>query len=100
MTRITSSRVRSVLAICALLSMLILAACGSASPSTQATDKHITLTFGWWSNGPQHDQQFANWVQSYTKTHPNISIKSEFLPFGDYLRNCKPQRRLVKPMIS
>ena len=85
MTRITRSRLRFSLAILALLSTLILAACGgtAANPSNASSD-HVTLTFGWWSNGPQHDQQFAAWAQSFTKTHPNITIKSEFLPFGDY----------------
>ncbi|GCE14885.1 ABC transporter substrate-binding protein [Tengunoibacter tsumagoiensis] len=81
MTRISRPHFRLAFAICALLSTLLLAACGGTSP---ASSDHVTLTFGWWSNGPQHDQEFAKWAESFTKTHPNITIKSEFLPFGDY----------------
>ena len=89
MTHASSSRLHTALVGIVLAGMLLLAACGGSSSSSDNASGPVTLTFGWWSNGPQHDQQFADWAQTYTKTHPNVTIKTEFLPFGDYFTKLK-----------
>src|SRR5215469_15919479 len=58
----------------------LLSACGSNSTSANP----VTLTFGWWSNGPVKDNAMKAWAQSFTKTHPTITIKPEILSWNDY----------------
>jgi multiple sugar transport system substrate-binding protein len=57
----------------------LLSACGSSSSSGP-----VTLTYGWWSNGPIKDNAMLAWVKSFTDTHPNIKIKAEILTWADY----------------
>lgn len=57
----------------------LLAACGgSGSGGT------VTLSYGWWSNGPIKDNAMKAWVKSFTDTHPNIKINTEILTWADY----------------
>lgn len=86
MTHAFTPRFRSAFVALVFVGALLLTACGGSSSNAAGP---VTLTFGWWSNGPQHDQQFAAWAQSYTQTHPNVTIKTEFLPFGDYFTKLK-----------
>lgn len=57
----------------------LLSACGGSSSSGP-----VTLTYGWWSNGPIKDNAILAWVKSFTDTHPNIKIKAEILSWQDY----------------
>jgi multiple sugar transport system substrate-binding protein len=58
----------------------LLSACGGNGSSSGP----ITLTYGWWSNGPTKDTLMSQWVESFSKTHPNITVKPEILSWGDY----------------
>src|SRR5579884_4307363 len=58
----------------------LLSACGGSSSSSGP----VTLTYGWWSNGPIKDNAMLAWVKSFTDTHPNIKIKAEILTWQDY----------------
>lgn len=62
---------------------LLLSACGGPGSSSQSSGP-VTLTFGWWSNDPQKDQSMRAWLDSFEKTHANIKIKSEIIPWGNY----------------
>jgi multiple sugar transport system substrate-binding protein len=66
-------------ALTASLGGTLLSACGGSSSSGP-----VTLTYGWWSNGPIKDNAMLAWVKSFTDTHPNIKIKAEILSWQDY----------------
>ncbi|HEY7416325.1 MAG TPA: sugar ABC transporter substrate-binding protein, partial [Ktedonobacteraceae bacterium] len=57
----------------------LLEACGGSGSSGP-----VTLTYGWWSNGPIKDNAMKAWVKSFTDTHPNIKINAEILTWADY----------------
>lgn len=57
-----------------------LAACGTTSTSSGP----VTLTYGWWSNNPTKDNAMLSWLKGFEQTHPNIKIKPEILPWGNY----------------
>lgn len=70
-----------------LLSLLvafsfILAACGGSTLSTSSGP--VTLTFGWWSNTPAKDNSMKAWIADFESSHPNIKIKPEIIPWGNY----------------
>jgi multiple sugar transport system substrate-binding protein len=44
----------------------------------------VTLTYGWWSNGPEGDAAHRAWLYEFEKANPNIKIESEILPWGAY----------------
>src|SRR5512142_3086261 len=44
----------------------------------------VTLTYGWWSNGPTADAQHRAWLDSFEKANPGIKIQSEILPWDAY----------------
>lgn len=60
----------------------VLAACSSDDSSSGG--EPVTLTYGWWSNGPVKDNAMLAWIKEFEKTHPNIKIKAEILPWGNY----------------
>jgi len=60
----------------------LLAACGGGSSDN--TSGPVTLTYGWWSNGPVKDNSMLDWVKEFEKTHPNIKVKAEILPWTNY----------------
>lgn len=76
-----AGRVPLVLFVLLMLAPLLLAACGSDSASTAGP---VTLTYGWWSNDPQKDNSMRAWLDTFQQSHPNIKIKSEILPWGNY----------------
>lgn len=61
----------------------LLSACGGGSSSSSSSGP-VTLTYGWWSNGPVKDNAMLAWVQSFEKSHPNIHVKAEILPWANY----------------
>jgi multiple sugar transport system substrate-binding protein len=58
----------------------LLAACGGSGSSGGT----VTLSYGWWSNGPVKDNAMKAWVKSFSDTHPNIKINAEILTWQDY----------------
>jgi multiple sugar transport system substrate-binding protein len=60
----------------------VLAACGGGSSS--GSSGPVTLTFGWWSNTPAKDNAMKAWIADFESSHPNIKIKPEILPWGNY----------------
>jgi multiple sugar transport system substrate-binding protein len=58
----------------------LLSACGGSSTSSGP----VTLTYGWWSNGPIKDNAMKAWIKSFTDTHPTIKINAEILNWADY----------------
>jgi multiple sugar transport system substrate-binding protein len=65
------------------LGVLATAATGLISASTAQSGK-VTLTLGTWSNSPETNKSYTEWVTSYEKTNPNVDIKVEILPWGQY----------------
>ncbi len=61
---------------------LVTGACGSDDADTQGGP--VTLSWGWWSNTPEKDALYRKWLDSFESSHPNIKIKSEFLPWDAY----------------
>jgi multiple sugar transport system substrate-binding protein len=59
----------------------LLAACGNSGGSTSGP---VTITYGWWSNGPTKDNTMLAWVKEFETSHPNIKIKAEILPWANY----------------
>ncbi|HLG76013.1 MAG TPA: extracellular solute-binding protein, partial [Ktedonobacteraceae bacterium] len=76
-----SARLRSSTLLLVCLLALFATACGGSST---ASNGKVTLTFGWWSNGAVSDGLMKTWIQSFEKTHPNITIKPEILPWDNY----------------
>jgi multiple sugar transport system substrate-binding protein len=58
-----------------------LASCGGTSTSSSGP---VTLTYGWWSNDPTHDNAMRDWLKSFESSHSGIKIKPEILPWGNY----------------
>lgn len=58
----------------------LLEACGGGGSSSGP----VTLTYGWWSNGPTKDNAMLAWIKTFTDAHPNIKIKAEILPWANY----------------
>jgi multiple sugar transport system substrate-binding protein len=61
---------------------LVTGACGSDDADTEGGP--VTLSWGWWSNTPEKDALYRKWLDSFESSHPNIKIKSEFLPWDAY----------------
>jgi multiple sugar transport system substrate-binding protein len=100
------------LLVVALLTQLVLTACGDSpnnttSPATTAASgsattaagtsattqaaaapapsgQTVTLTFGWWSNTPIKDKAHREWLDEFERTHPGIKINSEIIPWNNY----------------
>lgn len=68
----------SILIACAFL----LAGCGGSTGSTSSGP--VTLTFGWWSNTPAKDNSMKAWINDFESSHPNIKVKPEIIPWGNY----------------
>lgn len=62
----------------------LLAACGGSGSSGSSSSGPVTLTYGWWSNGPTKDNAMLAWVKEFEKANPNIKIKAEILPWANY----------------
>jgi multiple sugar transport system substrate-binding protein len=63
----------------------LLAACGgSGGGGNNSSSGPVTITYGWWSNGPTKDNAMLAWVKEFEKTHPNIKVKAEILPWANY----------------
>ncbi len=63
----------------------LLEACGgSGSSGSSSSSGPVTLTYGWWSNGPTKDNAMLAWVKQFESSHPNIKIKAEILPWANY----------------
>ncbi len=60
----------------------VFAACGGSNTSTSSGP--VTLTYGWWSNTPAKDDSMKAWISNFESTHPNIKIKPEIIPWGNY----------------
>ncbi len=60
----------------------VFAACGGSSSSSSSGP--VTLTYGWWSNTPAKDDSMKAWIASFESLHPNIKIKPEIIPWGNY----------------
>ena len=59
----------------------LLEACGGSSSSSSGP---VTLTYGWWSNTPAKDNSMKAWIADFEKSHPNIKINAEILPWTNY----------------
>src|SRR5947209_3288962 len=60
----------------------LLEACGGSGGSSSSGP--VTLTYGWWSNGPVKDNAMKEWVKSFSKVNPNIQVNPEILSWQDY----------------
>jgi multiple sugar transport system substrate-binding protein len=59
----------------------LLEACGGSTDSSSST---VTLTYGWWSNGPTKDNAMLAWVKEFEKANPKIKVKAEILSWPNY----------------
>ena len=59
----------------------LLDACGGSSSSSSGP---VTLTYGWWSNGPVKDNAMLAWIKQFESSHPKIKVKAEILPWANY----------------
>jgi hypothetical protein len=62
----------------------LLEACGGSSGGSSSSSGPVTLTYGWWSNGPTKDNSMLAWVKEFESAHPNIKVKPEILPWANY----------------
>jgi multiple sugar transport system substrate-binding protein len=71
------------LGVAAVLAAASLAAAGCSSSGSSSSDGKVTLNFSWWG-----DDTRAKVTQSaidlFTKAHPNITVKTQYAPFGPY----------------
>jgi multiple sugar transport system substrate-binding protein len=75
----------AVLSALLLTASLALGACSSGDDTDSGGDSGpTTLTWGWWSNTPEKDALYRKWLDTFEASHPNIKIKSEFLPWDAY----------------
>jgi multiple sugar transport system substrate-binding protein len=51
--------------------------------SAKAQDK-VTITYGWWSNGPTGDEAHRAWLDQFEKENPTVKVQSEILPWNAY----------------
>ncbi|GAB7192679.1 ABC transporter substrate-binding protein [Kineococcus sp. NUM-3379] len=81
---------RHVLAGALALTLLGTAACGGGSnPAEQAasqapkTDEPVVLTVAWWG-GPARAENTQKVLDLYTKTHPNVTFKTQWQGYSGY----------------
>lgn len=60
----------------------LLEACGGGNSASSSGP--VTLTYGWWSNGPAKDNAMKAWLNEFTRANPSITVKPEILSWGDY----------------
>jgi multiple sugar transport system substrate-binding protein len=67
-----------------LVLVMLLVALGVAPLASVAHAQDVTLTYGWWSNGPTGDAAHRTWLDEFEKANPGIRIQSEILPWDAY----------------
>jgi multiple sugar transport system substrate-binding protein len=67
-----------------LMLVALLTALGTAPLARVAHAEDVTLTYGWWSNGPTGDAAHRAWLDEFEKANPDIKIQSEILPWDAY----------------
>src|SRR5579875_1423239 len=73
---------------------LLAAACGSGSAGSSAPggsgNGKATITFAWWGDAARAKVTIAA-IRLFEKSHPNITVKTEYSPFGDYEQKINTQ---------
>lgn len=67
-----------------MIVVLVVALVGLPSLSAFRAADEVTLTYGWWSNGPDGDKNHQAWIADFQAAHPTIKIEAEILPWGAY----------------
>lgn len=68
-------------ALAAGLGGTLLTACGGSGGNSSGP---VTITYGWWSNGPTKDNAMLAWIKTFEQSHPTIKVKAEILPWSNY----------------
>ncbi|MFD0676542.1 MULTISPECIES: ABC transporter substrate-binding protein [unclassified Paenibacillus] len=55
----------------------------SSTTPASASDKPVTLKFLTWGN-QAHQDMYTKLLETYKKTHPNVTVTMESIPFADY----------------
>jgi multiple sugar transport system substrate-binding protein len=66
----------------AVVLLTLATACGS-SGSSSSTNSKVTITFSWWGNASRAKATVAA-IKLFEKAHPNITVDTEYTPFGTY----------------
>ncbi len=59
----------------------LLEACNGSNSTSSGS---VTITYGWWSNGPVKDNAMLAWIKQFESSHPKIKVKAEILPWSNY----------------
>ena len=80
------------LALSVVLSILVLAACGSKPTTEKSADGTIELSFwnSWSEDSPENDVMLSR-VKAFEKEHPEIKLKMESVPPDQYKTKLKTQ---------
>lgn len=69
-----------------VLLLIGLSSAAFAGAGQEATDdKEISLRITMWSSNESHLKMFNAMAEEYRKTHPNVKVAFEPIPFGDYI---------------
>lgn len=64
------------------------AACGSSSGSS--SNGKVTITYAWWGDAARAQVTIAA-IKLFEQQHPDITVKTEYSPFGDYEQKINTQ---------
>src|SRR5258708_12400493 len=65
-------------------------AAGAAAPKAPSTEP-VSLTFmSWWAAGSSGRTVDMDLSDEYMKANPNVTIKTEEVPFNDYMKKLQP----------
>lgn len=84
------SKVRFVISIILMVSLIsLLAACGGESTSSNG-DKKVTLELAHYENGPLADA-IKKYAKKYSQEHPNVKIKLTYIPYNEFTKQLTVQ---------
>ncbi|MCQ6559242.1 ABC transporter substrate-binding protein [Paenibacillus mendelii] len=100
--------VKAVLSLSLIIAMLVVtAACSSGNSSSETNaskggadndaqqndgSKEVTIKYSRWATG-EEEVNFRAWLDEFEKSHPNIKVESEFMPYDTY--NSKVKTDLI-----
>jgi multiple sugar transport system substrate-binding protein len=70
--------------------LALVAACGSGGSGASSSNGKVTITFAWWGDSSRAQSTIAA-LKLFEKAHPNVTVDTEYTPFGSYEQKISTQ---------